>query len=219
MARTEARGPHDPRNPPPVPWCPLPKDTGRSRVHSCGLTMSELCRWLLNHTRARTRPCLSCFDLLESVQSEKQTTAALKGLHALTFTRAQAQLTPTCVLELVPPSLDWMMTPQTFHSCCSGAILVQPALFVPAQTMCLPHLHTSINASLCSGNSHNTGGAGKYQLDWLDHSRVLGRKRRDIFVGSMVLIYLFRYCFAVFSPPAWFSAQRRVHSDAVPGCR
>lgn len=43
--RTEAHGPHDPKNPPPVSCCPLPGDTRthRSRVHS----------W----------QCQSCFDM------------------------------------------------------------------------------------------------------------------------------------------------------------
>lgn len=187
--------------------------------------MSELFWWLLNHTRACTRTLLSNYPPvfvlldLQVCSVGKRTTGTLKDLHALSFTCSHTHVHGSrllvCRTELVPVNL--MTTPQAFHSFCS----VQPALFVPQKSVCLPHLQTSINSPICCGNSHNTGEpASSWLTGW--NLKYFGEKRaRNVCLLACMLLLLFFFCHilstsVVFAPnPSgqWCNARLQLVND------
>lgn len=157
------------------------------------------------HCWVITLPCLSCFDL-QVCSVGKRTTAALKDLQRFFHTFSHTRTAHTylqCRTELVPTFFDLMTPPQAFHSFCSTAILVQPALFVPPQRMCLPHLQTSINPPICSGNSHNTGElANSWLTGWTHSLNCFVKKEPENFVCLFVFFLLVCLFFAIFCLPA-----------------
>lgn len=99
--RTEAHGPHDPKNPPPVSCCPLPGDTRthRSRVHSCVLTMSDLFWWLsitCTQTLLSNYPPMFVLVWPPVLFHWKNNNSTIQGIpHSFPNTHARTQLTPT----------------------------------------------------------------------------------------------------------------------------
>lgn len=105
VAPTAAHSPHDLKNPPPVPWCPIPEDTQTGPVSHVRVLWADNVRavWMAfkSHTCTHTNtiesfPSRVCPALTsKSVQSEKRTTAALKDHHALSFTHPQTRTAHT----------------------------------------------------------------------------------------------------------------------------
>lgn len=105
VAPTAAHSPHDLKNPPPVPWCPIPEDTQTGPVSHVRVLWADNVRavWMAfkSHTCTHTYtiesfPSRVCPALTsKSVQSEKRTTAALKDHHALSFTHPQTRTAHT----------------------------------------------------------------------------------------------------------------------------